>query len=270
MDLLRAMIHGVMSAILAPFAGRDPFAGVCALGVALGVAALCMFRMTSNPQKIRAAKKQLMAHLYELRLFPDEPALVWRAQVGLLASNARYIGLMLVPALLIAIPMTLAFGPLDSFFGRTPILTGEAALVTVQMNSPAQLDWLKLSAPEGIAIESPGVRAIDQAQVSWRIRAEKPVDGMLRISSPDGTIQKSVRAGAGPRLISERRVSSALDLLEYSNEPRIRSSSVDWIEIQYPRSRIHAAGMDLPWWVWMLAVSMATALLLRRAFRVTF
>jgi hypothetical protein len=32
-----------------------------------------------------------------MRLFTDEPSLVWKAQAGLLAANARYIGLMLLP-----------------------------------------------------------------------------------------------------------------------------------------------------------------------------
>ncbi len=270
MDALRAMIVGIMSAILTPFAGRDPFLGVCVLGAALGVWALCVFRLVSNPKKIGEAKRSVQARLYELRLFSDEPALVWRAQLGLIAANARYIGLMLVPALIIAIPLALGFASLDSFYGRKPLAAGQDTLVTVQARTPGALDAIKLSAPQGIAIESPPVRAIAERQVSWRIRALGPVNGEIRVSSPAGTVEKSVEAGRGPRLVSERRVSTAADLVEFPGEPRIADSSIDWIEIRYPRTEIHAAGINLPWWAWLLIVSMLTSLVLNRPFRVTF
>ncbi|HTS74923.1 MAG TPA: hypothetical protein VMG40_01900 [Bryobacteraceae bacterium] len=270
MDALRAMIDGIMSAILTPFAGRDPFLGVCVLGAALGVWALCVFRLVSNPKKIGEAKRSVQARLYELRLFSDEPALVWRAQTGLIAANARYFGLILMPALIIAIPFALGFASLDSFYGRKPLAAGDDTLVTVQASTPGALDALKLSAPEGIAIESPPVRAVAERQVSWRIRALRPVNGEIGVSSPAGTVEKSVDAGAGPRFISERRVSSTAHLLEYPSEARIANRDVSWIEIRYPRTEIHAAGIDLPWWTWLLIISILTALALKRPFRVTF
>lgn len=270
MDLLRAMLNGFMSAILTPFAGRSPLLGLCVFGVALGVFVLCVFRRTTNPKKIQDAKRKLQARIYELRLFSDEPALVWRAQLGLLASNARYLGLMLIPAIVMAIPMALVFAPFDSFYGRTPLPIGQQALVTVQMNSADAIQAVNLSTPAAISIESPAVRVPSARQVSWRIRALAPVSGLIRVTSPDGVVEKTIQAGAGPQLLSERRVSSPLDLLEHPEEPQITARSVNWIEIQYPRTEVHAAGIDLPWWAWLLIVSMATALVLKRRFHVSF
>src|ERR1022692_4687199 len=67
------------------------------IGLLLGVAMLWVFGRWSNQKAIKAAKRRVEACLYEMRLFTDEPSLVWKAQAGLLAANARYIGLMLVP-----------------------------------------------------------------------------------------------------------------------------------------------------------------------------
>jgi hypothetical protein len=41
---------------------------------------LWVFRRISRQEAIRKTKSRLWACLFELRLFTDEPALVWRAQ----------------------------------------------------------------------------------------------------------------------------------------------------------------------------------------------
>ena len=76
----------------------SPIIALAAVGAAVGVGMLGVFRWTSNPEAIRRAKARIMAHLYEMRLFPDEPLFIWKAQAGLLATNVRYLGLMLLPA----------------------------------------------------------------------------------------------------------------------------------------------------------------------------
>lgn len=260
------MIHGFMSAILTPFAGRDPLAGLVVLGVAFGVLVLAVFRLVSNPEKIRAARKEVMARLYELRLYPDDPAIIFRAQIGLVTGNARYLGRVLMPAALLAIPTALVFAPLDSFFGRAPLSAGEQALVTVQVGSAMLVNAIDLKTPDGIVIETPAVRIPASRQVSWRIRALKPVSGLMRIAAPGGVVDKTVQAGAGPQLISERRVSASRELIEYPEEPRIANASVDWIEVQYPQTEVH----NFPWWAWLLAVSIVTTLALRKPFGVAF
>lgn len=260
------MLHGLMSAILTPFAGRDALAGLTVLGVVFGMLVLCVYRLVSNPRKIREARKQMAARLYELRLFSDEPAIVWRAQLGLIRGNARYLALMLAPALILAIPGALAFPALDSFYGRDPLPAGQAALVTVQMHADAPLDSVGLTAPDGILIETAPVRVPAVRQVSWRIRPIRPVAGELRVVSQGAVIEKSVRSGDGPQLISQRRVSAARDLIEYPQEPRIAGAPVDWIEVRYPEASVHG----VPWWAWMLGASFVTALVLRKRFGVTF
>jgi hypothetical protein len=70
-----------------------------------------------------------------MRLFTDEPSLVWKAQAGLLAANARYIGLMLAPAIALAVPMVLLFAHLEAWYGLAPLPPGRETLVTVQMKT---------------------------------------------------------------------------------------------------------------------------------------
>jgi hypothetical protein len=216
-------------------------------------------------------KARLGAHLYEMRLFADEPVLVWKAQWDLLKANARYIGLMLMPALILTVPMILLFGQLDAFYGYTPLEPGQAAIVTMQLAAPSSGPAPELQPPEGIVVETPPVRAEGGRQISWRIRAVRPAAGQMRFAFPAGTVEKSIAAGNGPQYLSDRRVRSAMDLVWHPAESRLPSGGpVEWIELRYPKATVQAMGLDLHWVVWLLVFSMASALLFKGRFRVSF
>ena len=80
----------------------------------------------------------------------------------------------------------------------------------------------------------------------------------------------NILASQGPRYFSERRISSASDLIWDPAEARLPASDVDWITARYPAASVHPLGLDLHWLIWMLALSTASALLLKRRFGVSF
>lgn len=245
---------------------------LAAISVLLGIGMLLVFRRLSRQDAIRKAKGRLQAHLYEMRLFTDEPALIWRAQRGLVAANVRYLGLMLLPALAITLPMLPVFAALECFYGHAPLAPGGETVVTVQMKTAGTAVPV-LRAPAGIAVETPGVRVDGGRQISWRIRALRPVRGALEFVFPDRTVTKSVavaRAAGLPMRIAERRVSSLAGLVWYPGESRLPPGRIDWIELRYPGATLRALGLDLNWLVWLLIFSMLTALALKRRFRVSF
>lgn len=263
-----------MSAIfrvsLQPFSGHNPMWSLVPFSVLIGIGMLWVFRLTSNQAAITKVKARLMACLYEMRLFVDDPLLVWQAQWGLISANVRYIGLMLVPALVMTAPMVLILGQLECFYGYTPLEPGQAAVLTVQMTGAGVGQTPELQPPEGIVVETPPVHIDGGRQISWRIRALRPTAGALQLVFPDAKLDKSIVVGRGPEYVSERRVSSALDLLLYPGEKRLAAGPVDWIELRYPPATVHALGLDLHWLIWLLALSMISALLLKRRFRVSF
>ena len=76
-----------------------PVLGLTLLSAVIGVAMLWVVGKTSNQARMKEVKRKVYAALLELRVFADEPAVTWRAQKMLFASNMRYMGLALVPAL---------------------------------------------------------------------------------------------------------------------------------------------------------------------------
>ena len=269
MEIARRIVSATIAGFLSPFSGHNAMMSLVPLSVLLGIAMLWVFRRTSNQAAIRKVKRELQAHLYEMRLFTDEPLLIWKAQWGLLKANVRYLAMMLVPALVLTIPMVLIFAQLECFYGYAPLEPGQQAIVTVQMKNaggPAPV----LRAPDGIAVDTPAIRVDEGRQISWRIRALRPVTGDMKFVFPDETVEKSVQAGTGPQYVSERRVSSALDLIWHPAESRLPASPVDWIELRYPAATVYALGLDLHWLIWVLILSMASGLVLKRRFRVSF
>jgi len=270
MEIIRRIMTWLVGGFLWPFSGHNAMLSLVPLSVLVGIGMLWVFRRTSNQEAIRKVKARLVAHLYEMRLFVDEPLLVWQAQRGLMAANVRYIGMMLVPALVMTAPMILIFAQLECFYGYTPLEPGQTAIVTAQMKSAGVGLTPALLAPEGIVVETPPVHVDGGRQISWRIRALRPIAGDLKLVFRDETLEKSVDAGKGPRYLSERRVSSAFDLLWYPGETRLAAGPVDWIELRYPPTTVHALGLDLHWLIWLVVLSMVSALLLKRRFRVSF
>jgi hypothetical protein len=269
MEIARRNASAIIAGILSPFSGHNAMLSLVPLSVLLGIAMLWVFGRTSNQAAIRKVKAELYAHLYEMRLFTDEPLLIWKAQWGLLKANVRYLAMMLVPALVLTVPMVLIFAQLECFYGYAPLEPGQQAIVTVQMKSEGGQAPV-LRAPDGISVDSPAIRMDGGQQISWRIRALRPVTGDMQFVFPEATVEKSVQAGMGPQYVSERRVSSAFDLIWHPAESRLPAGPVDWIELRYPAATVHALGLDLHWLIWMLILSMASGLVLKRRFRVSF
>jgi hypothetical protein len=269
MDTFNHIFGAALAAWFRLFAWANPLAGLAVLSALAGVGMLWIFARTSNQAAITRAKKRVYAHLLELRLFADEPALMWRAQKQLLAANLRYLRLVLVPAVVVAAPMIVLLVRLEAYYGRAPLPVGAGAIVTLETrdgldpNGPAP----RVEAPAGIAVETPAVRVLRERQVSWRIRALRPVSGELRFALPEGTVVKRIEAGAGFRFVPGRRTRSAVAALWYPDEPRL-TQYVDWIDVEYPAAEIEFLGLRWHWLGWFTLISMITALAFRKRVRV--
>ena len=134
----------------------------------------------------RQTVNRILAHVLELRLFLDEPALVWNAQCALLQENLRLIRQIAVPSLIVALLVGIVMWQADAVYGRAPLRAGKAVVVTAHVKAGNPVD-LHLEASPDIAIETPGVRSPRLHQVSWRIRPLRPFSGHLYVN---GDVEK--------------------------------------------------------------------------------
>jgi hypothetical protein len=243
--------------------GMPALASLIPISMLTGIGMLLVFRHASDQAAIRRAKGLATAHLLEFRLFMDEPRLILRAQRDLIVANARFLRLMLRPALVLALPMALLLAAMEAFYGHAPLRVGEPAIVTAQMKQHGRAPVLK--APAEIAVETPAVRIAAERQVSWRIRPLRATTAELQLIGPDRVLSKSVSAGSGMHYLSERRGSLANLFLRPTEAPLL-DGDIEWIEVRYPRASV----LHLHWLIWLFAISAITALALKRKFRAAF
>src|SRR6476646_2835606 len=91
--------------------------GLTVMALVTAIAVLFVVKATSSQSRIARVKREIVAGLFEMRLFAGDPRAVLRAQGGILANHARYLGLWLVPMLWLASPFVLLASQLQPYFG---------------------------------------------------------------------------------------------------------------------------------------------------------
>jgi hypothetical protein len=139
------------------------------VGATYGVVSVVVFRRLSDRMAVRRSLNRAWAHVMELGLFLDSPALVLRAQRDLLRENVRLLRLVILPAGILALLFAFLFPALNAIYGRAPLPVGEPFVVSIQMKS-AVLPPVQLESPPGMVVETPAVRVLHDRQISWRVR----------------------------------------------------------------------------------------------------
>ncbi len=218
-----------------------------AISILFGCVTIWVFRHTTNLAAVRVTRNRIFAHLLEFRLYADEPALVWRAQIALIRENLRLLLLLLPPVLILGLPGFWLFTALETVYGVAPLRVGQPAVVTAQLVRPlsAKDDGWSLSAPASIAIESPPVRAAFDRQVSWRVRPLEPGLGTLQFALGSTQFTRTIAAGRRTSFLPRRSGGSG---------------EVAWLQVDYPHTGVSIGGLQLPWVAWFLLISSLSAL----------
>ena len=208
-----------------------------------GLLAFWVFRRFTDRAALRIVRKRLYARLMEIRLFAEEPSLVWKAQKAVVAENLRFLALIWKPVLILGVPFALLYSPLDSIYGWAPLPVGRSALVTLQLGGSGDTQPI-LRTPSGIVVETAAVRIVRERQVIWRIRPLASTRGDLSIQGPDGGKARGIEAGEPDLSFHHRR------------EP---VSGAAWMEVDYPPALVKIAGLSLNWLIWFVIFSTASA-----------
>ena len=218
-----------------------------AIAVVMGGALAWVWKRFANRKLIALAWRQMRAQLYAMRLYADDPALVFRAQWQLLRWIGRYLVQMLRPSVVAAVPLLVLCTQLDNIYGHRPLAPGESAIVTAQFNGFAEPDMFGATLEgRGVVVETPGVHLPGRRQVCWRVRTVTTTPASLLLHLPGAVIAKTIQCGRG---------------LRYPWIARLAGSPS--IEVSCPAAGVDIFGFRVDWAVWFGIVSLATMLVLR-------
>jgi len=218
-------------------------------------ALLAAFKWTSNQRAIAETKRQILASLFELRLFQDDPRLMLRAIAGLLRQQARYLGYALVPLLVAAPLLVLLLPHLQSYYGYASLRPGESTLVIARLKASSTDTApppLTLDVSPGLHVDTPCVWASSLREGAWRISVERDGDHTIRVNG----------------IAMPVRVTTAM----VPHVPVLRppDSPFEQITVIHPARTIDVAGLALWWPVVLFVLTTLFMLLGRPLFRVTF
>lgn len=271
MESINRIIDAILLLVFWCFSWAPPAVGLTCLSIAVGAAMLWVFGRTSDQPRMKQVKRRVRAGLLELRVFVDEPAVSLRAQKTLLAANLNYLALALRPTLWMIVPVGLLLVHLEAFYGHAPLPLSAPAIVTMGMTAgwDPSAPPPALTAPPGVEILGPPVRAAAAREVTWRIMPLSPVSADNLVFRFNGKqVSKWMEAGSRQRYVPGRKVRPGWGIVLSPGEGRIQSDFAEWIEISYPGADLRVLGFRVNWLVWFFVVSMVAALFLKKRFGV--
>lgn len=248
--ILNAGLETLFDWLVWPLRGLAPIWALLLLSLLAGLLALWIFGKVSDQDRIRKVRDRIRGNVIGIRLFGDDIGLLFRLQGRILWDTLIYMRYALVPTLVLIVPFLLILTQANLRFALRPLAPGEATVVKVRTaEEAAGLGEVSLEVPDGVVLESPGVRAPDLAETAWRLRAEAPGTYELMVSAGGQRLTKELVVGDRWGAVSPLRTGESLfDMLLYPGEEPISADSpVRAIELAYPELPLTVFGWKIHW-----------------------
>jgi uncharacterized membrane protein (DUF106 family) len=241
---------------------RWPAGGLLLVSALTGVAMLLVFKATSNQRAISRTRDLIRAHMLAMRLFKDEARVVVDSQKKVLRTNLTYLRYAVVPIVFIFPIVILIMVQLNLRYGPAPAQPGEAVVVKAVFDGNLDED-VTLTAPPGVAVETPALRIPYKREADWRIRPAKAGTYELSVNSKGKAYGKELVVGeAGVSGVSAKRVSGIFSQLMNPGEKPL-GGGLKAIEVRYPERENTLFGFGVHWVITFFVVSLVAAFALK-------
>ncbi len=270
---LNSAVGSVISIIFLPFSSLNPWVAMLVISLLTALLMLFIYKKTSNQERIRRVKNRIKASLLEIRLYQNDLPAQLGSQKELLLSNLQYLLYNLKPLLVMIVPVFLVLAQLNLWFASRPPGQGETFLLKARFIKTVDLLRLRvdLETPEGLILETPPVRIIDEGEVSWRLKVTGPVREPLVVQVNGERYQKQIVAGKKQLTrVSTVRVKRNLwqELLYAGERPLPADSLLTRIELAFQPRRLNLLGAGLHWLLAYFLLSIILGLSLKGLFKV--
>lgn len=264
------LIDAAFDLFFRPFRDSNPAYAIAAISFLTGLVTLLTFRYASNQVTMRRIKDRIQAHVLEVRLFPDQLSVVWRAYGQVMRFTLSYLAQSLKPLLILLVPMIVLMAQLDLRFSRTPLRPGDSFLLKVKLTEPQTLDANALRLPEGLTLTAPPLNIRALREVDWRIRADRRGDFAPAVVTAGQAFTKQVVVSGSTTRLSPERARASMEewLLDPGEKALPRNGPLETLEVNYAPRSIDLGLFQTEWWVLFLVVSLVSALVLKIVLRI--
>jgi len=231
-------LHRVLDLFFRPFERFDPFWGMLAVSAVTGVLMLIVYKYTSNQAAIVRVKDQIKAHLMEAWIYREDVPIMLKAQGAVLLANLKYMALNLQPLLVMFLPVLILLVHLNFRYGMRPLKAGEEIVVKTLRKTAVTAPEMdeKLEVPNGVVVETPGIRIEERGEVDWCVKVLQNGAYSLNITAGGQQYSQQLIAGDfGFRMAPRSSAGSLSDAFFYPGAPPLSSdSTLERIEMSYP------------------------------------
>ena len=258
-NTINGVLIPVFDVICWPFRALPPIWALAAISLASGVFLVWLFGKTSDQDRIRTIRDRIRGNLIGVRLFQHDIGVVLQLQGRIFGDTFRFMGLALVPLLIMLVPVLPIMAQLQLRFDVRPLEIGEPVLVKALVRDASVLDRaVALDVPDGVTVETPPVKIRSGLEIAWRLRVDRPGNYALVVRVGDAVLEKRIVAGRRWGPVPYLRSGHLLDTLLYPGEPPIPADHpVEAIEVGYPPQDLSLLGIEVNWLVGFLILSMA-------------
>ena len=258
-NAINVVLTPIFDVICWPFRALPPIWALTVISFAAGIFLVWLFGKTSDQDRIRKIRDRIRGNLLGVRLFQHDIGVVLKLQGRIFGDTFRFMGLALIPMLIMIVPVVMIMTHLNLRFAVRPLEAGESVLVKALVRDVAALDHqIALDVPDGVTVETPPVRIPSTREIAWRLRVDHPGDHALVVHVGDETLEKRLVGGTRWGPVVQRRTGRGLvGTLLYPGEPPIATGhSIEAVEIIYPPLELRMLGLDVDWLIAFLVLSM--------------
>jgi uncharacterized membrane protein (DUF106 family) len=277
MAIFTGLLRGFFDLLLAPFQGMPAMVTLFPISLIVSIAALYVFKKTSDQDAMDQVKRNIHASIFEIRLFNDDLRAILRAQIEVFGHVLNQFRLTLIPLLWMLPPIVLLMTHLEYHYGYSGFEPGDQVLVTaVLKGEPDALAFDKpdfsLRSPAGVEVETAALWIPSLNELTWRVLAEESGAYELEIVAADGSITtKSLQISDEIVRRSPERPSGLLWQLWFPQETTLASDSpFKAIRIDYPHAEMSVFGLfDFSWLYVFFLLTVVFGFALRKPMGVT-
>jgi hypothetical protein len=264
MDFVVHAVGWCIEALLRPLDALAPWASLAIAGVLTGVIALVVIRKTSPQRRIRHARAQAAAALFEMRLYLDHPLQLLRAQGRLVLWSFVNVAYLLPSMLALAVPFGLLFVHLEIRHGIAPLAPHATVVMRIEVAPQVSPRAVTLDTRGAVAVTA-RVHAEDEHALYARLAVRGAGTHAVKVRAANAEVVTPIVADATADVISRERRHGIAQLWAFGAEPAIDGDTIRSISLPYPD---RPSPFAVPWWLYWLGVATVAAMALRQRFGV--
>ena len=276
--LFPAAVNAVFDGLDLALGWMGPFMMVTLVSAGVGVLFILAFPHVSWQGGIVMVKDRIKFNLLAIRLFQDDLGMVLKSTGLTLAWNFAYIGLNLIPMVVLAAPFMIVWFQLNALYAYDPLPVGSKQLVTVELAAGTDPTQVEFTAPAGVSLgRRVNLADAKEPLIHLELRADVAGRHELGLVHQGLTVTKGFDvAERGRRLAVMRtseplsRFAAAQDPIVWFGEPALPGDSfLRAIRVVYPPKPLgFLDGGEISIMIWFVLVSMAFGFGLKGVFGV--